>query len=55
MLEPTMHRRVLRVVSGPISSPFSDANIAACNQAEIAFLEIAGGHEAEIIMALPHL
>ncbi len=41
MPEPTEHHRDERVVAGPISTLFSYANIAACNQGEIAFLQIA--------------
>ncbi len=55
MIEPTEHHRDEQGVSDPILSPFSNAYIAECNQAKIAFLRIAGGKGLETTMALPHL
>ncbi len=51
MPEPAEHHRDERVVAGPIPTPLSYAYIAACNQSEVAFPQIAGGQE----VALPHL
>ncbi len=51
MLESTEHHRDERVVAYPIPTPFSYAYIAACNQSEITFPQIADGQE----VALPHL
>ncbi len=42
-------------VLDPIPSSFSYAYVAECNQAKIAFLQIAGGKGVETTMALPHL
>ncbi len=55
MPELTENRRDERVVLGPITSPFSYAYVAACNQEKIAFLQIAGGNWVGTTMALPHL
>ncbi len=55
MPEPTEHLRDERVLSGPIPSQFSYAYIAACNQAKIAFLQIAEEKGIKTTMALPDL
>ncbi len=49
------HHRDDRVVGGPITTLFSYANTAACNQSEFVFLQIVGGQKVETAMALPHL
>ncbi len=48
------YRRIIQNAISPIPTPFSYANTAACNQSEIAFVQIAGGHEVETNMALTH-
>ncbi len=48
--EAKEYHRDERVVAGPILTPFSCAYIAACNQSEITFSQIASGHEE----AFPH-
>ncbi len=52
MLEPMEHNRDERVVSGPIPSPSTNA---ACNQAKIVLIEIAGAKGVETTMILPQL
>ncbi len=55
MPEPTEHHRDERLVAGPVSTLFSYAHIAACNQGEIAFLQIADGQQVGTQMALYRL
>ncbi len=55
MPEPTEHHRDERVVAGPVSTLFSCAYIAACNQGEITFLQIADGQQVGTQMALYRL
>ncbi len=50
MSEPSYHCRDERV--GPIPTPFSYAYITVCNQAKIAFRQIAGGKGVETAMVL---
>ncbi len=52
---PTEHHRAERVVAGPITNLFSYSNTAAYIQLEIAYLQIAGGHEIATTIALLHL
>ncbi len=49
------HHRDDRLVAGPNPTQFYYACIAACNQGEIAYLQIAGGQEGLTTLALPHL
>ncbi len=51
----TAYSRIIQNAINPIATPFSYANSAACNQLEIAVVQIAGGHEVETKMALTHL
>ncbi len=50
----TAYSRIIQNFISPIPTPFSYANRAVCNQSEIAFVQIAGGHEVETNMALTH-
>ncbi len=52
---PTEYHHDERVVAGPEPTLFSYAYIAACNQGEFAYLQIAGGEEGLTTLALPHL
>ncbi len=52
--EPTEHHLDERVVSSPISLPFSYAYIAACNQANIAFLQIASERGVALLHTLTY-